>query len=36
MSAAGYLSHKALVVDGCLGVVTGTKHVLGCSRVADD
>ena len=34
--SAGHLSHKALVIDGCLGVVAGTQHMFGCSRVTDD
>ena len=33
---AGYLSYQAFVLDGCLRVVAGTKHVLGCSRITDD
>lgn len=30
-----YLSHKSLVIDGGFGVVAGTKHMLGSSRVTD-
>ena len=33
---AGHLCHKALVIDGRLGVVAGTKHMLGRSRITDD
>lgn len=33
---AGYLSHESLVVDGCLGIVAGTEHMLGSSRITDD